>query len=250
MRLALSVEHDGRYAGRSAQSKSSQSYYTAMRILYISIITLVLPGVMGLASPCGDPDDSCMNNENWKQCRNLEVNGCKSIQVLESCPLQFACGDGNDEKLYQISENAIDGLLPFVIPSEDISGERMPGACVSLFVYQNSKCSGPPLRVLSFPTWTAPGSACIHDGTMHHRSAKDQYCNLSTGNWHETVIVGSSTCHPPHWWEGGKKYDLTFTIDSCIGGVRLKSCTQGPCNSQEMDPEALEVLNSLSLAKL
>jgi hypothetical protein len=214
-----------------------------MKLLYALVIALVLPGVMGLTSPCGDPDDPCMDKENWKQCRNLEINGCKSIQVLESCPLQFACGD-DDEKLQQDNEDAI-ALNPPL--NEDIVGEN-PSACVSLFVYQNSKCSGPPLRVLSFSTWTAPGSPCVHDARIHHRSAKDQYCNLSSGNWHETVIVGSSTCHAPHWWEGGKKYDLTFTTDSCIGGVGLKSCAQGPCDSHETELEAFEVLNSLNLA--
>jgi hypothetical protein len=234
-----------------------------MKILSISILTLVLPGAIGAltstSSPCGEPDDSCMDNENWKQCRNLELNGCQSIQVLESCPLQFACGDEDydDGQLHQDSDNAIvDELPPFVIPAplptKDISDDdyqNAPDACVSLFVYQNGHCSGQPLRVMSFPTWTERGSPCVHDARQHHRSAKDQYCNLSTGNWHETVIVGSSTCHPPHWWEGGKKYDLTFTTDSCIGGVSLKSCTQGSCDaSHEMDHEALEVINSPSLS--
>jgi hypothetical protein len=241
-------------AGRSQWSQSTiiLRISTAMRILYISIITLVLPGAMGLTSPCGDPDDSCMDNENWNQCRNLEINGCKSIQVLKSCPLQFACGDGDDEQLQPSTDNNLDDLSSFVVPapppSKEISaGASIPGACVSLFVYQNSKCSGPPLRVLSFPTWTGPGSPCVHDASQHHRSAEDQYCNLSTGNWHETVIVGSSICHPPHWWEGGKVYDLTFTTDSCIGGVRLKSCAQGPCVSHETELEAFKVLNSLNL---
>jgi hypothetical protein len=223
-----------------------------MKILYISIITLVLPGAMGLTSPCGDPDDSCMNSENWKQCRNLEINGCKSIQVLESCPLQFACGDSDDEQLRPNTENVIDDLLPFIVPdppsSEEISGEeRSHGACASLFIYGDNKCSGSPLKVLSFPTSTGPGSPCVHDVRIPLRSAEDQYCNLSTGNWHETLIIGSNNCHPPHWWEGGKVDHLTFTTDSCIGGIRLKSCVEGPCTSQETELEAFEVLNSLNL---
>jgi hypothetical protein len=226
-----------------------------MKFLYAFVITLALPGVIGHTSPCGDPDDSCMDNENWKKCRNLEVNGCKSIHVLESCPLQFACGDDAAEQLHQDSENAkspqdsIDILHPIVIPptsSEEISRYS---ACVSLYVYHDHKCSGAPVRLITFPTWTGPGSPCIHDATMHHYSAKDQYCNLTTENWHETVIVGSSKCHPPHWWEGGKKYDLTFTPDSCIGGVRLKQCSRGPCASHEIDPEDMELLNAV-LAKL
>jgi hypothetical protein len=224
-----------------------------MKLFSIPIITLVLPGVISRTSPCGDPDDACMNSENWNHCRNLEINGCKSIQVLESCPLQFACGDGNDEQLQSNTEEAKADLLPFIFPApptseEDVSGGRGPDACASLLIYQNSKCNGPPVRVLSFQTYTAPGSPCVHDVRIPLRSAEDQYCNLNTGNWHETLIIGSSNCHPPHWWEGGKVDHLTFTTDSCIGGIRLQSCVQGPCISNEMEQlEALEVLNSLNL---
>jgi hypothetical protein len=217
-----------------------------MKLLYTLVTAFVLPGVIGVPSSCGNPDDACMDSVNWNQCRNLEINGCKSVQVLKSCPLQFSCGNDDYEKLQQGNEDAISLLLP---PSDEILDERGPDACVSLFVYQNSKCSGPPLHTLSSPTWTVPGSPCVHDARRHHKSAKDQYCDPMTMNYHETVIVGSSTCHPPHWWEGGKKYDLTFTTDSCIGGVSLKSCTQGSCDaSHEMDHEALEVINSPSLS--
>lgn len=93
-----------------------------MKILYTLAVALALPGVMGLISPCGDPDDPCMNNENWKQCRNLEVNGCKSIEVFESCPLQFACGDDHDKPLQEI-------VVIRPPPAEDIVGEK-PDACV------------------------------------------------------------------------------------------------------------------------
>jgi hypothetical protein len=101
-----------------------------MKLWYTLVIALVLPGVMGLASPCGDPDDPCMNKENWKQCRNLEINGCKSIQVLESCRLQFSCGD-DDETLQQDKKNT-NNLPPFMITpphSDEIAGET-PNACV------------------------------------------------------------------------------------------------------------------------
>jgi hypothetical protein len=150
---------------------------------------------MGLTSPCGEPDDSCMNSENWKQCRNLELNGCKSIQVLESCPLQFTCGDNDDDE----DATALTPRPPS--GSEEIVGEP-PSACVRLYVYRDSKCSGPPVSVNSFATWIHPGSTCYHDATMHGFSVQDQYCSPLTGNYHETVFVGSNTCHRKHWWEG------------------------------------------------
>lgn len=213
-----------------------------MQLLSISIIILFLPGAMGLTSTCGDPDDSCMDSENWKQCRNLEINGCKNIQVLDSCPLQFTCGDDDDENLQQINEDAI-ALNPSV--NEDIIGEK-PSACVKLYVYGNSKCTGPAIRVKSFPTWIHPGSACYHDATMHHYSVRDQYCDPRTMNYHETVIVGSSTCHLKPWYEGGKKYDFVFTTDSCIEGISLKGCYQGPCDSDDIEMDEIPVHHALA----
>lgn len=215
-----------------------------MKLLSTLAITLALSGVVtGLTSPCGNPDDPCMDKEIWKQCRNLEINGCKSIQALESCPLQFACGD-DDEKL-QHDKKSTNNLPPFMIRllnSEEIAGEQ-PNACVGLYVYNDRTCSGEPIRVLSFPTWAHPGSPCYHDATMHGYSVKDQYCNLKTGNWHETVIVGSNTCH---WWAGGKKYNLVFTTDSCIDGISLKGCVEGPCDSSEIDLDDIRVRDALA----
>lgn len=103
-----------------------------MKILYTLAVALALPGVMGLISPCGDPDDPCMNNENWKQCRNLEINGCKGIRTIlagdseSSCPLQFACGD-DDEQLERDNEVSI-------AMSDETVGEP-PSACVQLYMY-------------------------------------------------------------------------------------------------------------------
>jgi hypothetical protein len=208
-----------------------------MKFVSLSIITLVLPGaIMGLTSPCGDPNDPCMDSENWNQCRNLEINGCQSIQTLESesCPLQFACGDQQEE------EDAV-ALIPR--PTEE-SVDEPPSACVQLYMYNDLKCRGPAIRVNSFATWIHPGSNCYSDATMHHYSVKDQYCDPRTMNYHETVIVGSSTCHLHPWWQGGKKYDFTFTKDGCVQGISLKGCYQGPCNSDDIDMDDTQVRHS------
>ena len=42
---------------------------------------------------CGSPIDSCMNEENWNVCNSLIENGCNNVLVMESCPLQFSCGN-------------------------------------------------------------------------------------------------------------------------------------------------------------
>jgi hypothetical protein len=228
-----------------------------MKILYISILTLVLPvGVMGAltTSPCGDPDDSCMDNENWKECRNLELNGCQNIQILESCPLQFTCGDEDHENMQRDNEENEDAmaLSSLALKEEMDDGvDEKPSACVRLYVYQDDKCHGPAVTVNSFATWIHKGSACYHDATMHHYSVHDQYCDPRTMNYHETVIVGSETCHQPPWWKGGKKYDFTFTTDSCIEGIQLKGCFKGPCDdSDEMDMEDIRMGHSGALANL
>ena len=94
-------------------------------------------------SQCPDPTLSCMNQENYAKCRDLEESGCQNILVLESCPLQFGCQNGVrlDRGLVQV-------------------GEDEPGACVSLFVYDNQHCAGQPVQELTFPTWSRPGSPC------------------------------------------------------------------------------------------
>jgi hypothetical protein len=43
--------------------------------------------------PCGKPTDPCMTIDNWNQCRELVQQGCQMLETMESCPLQFACGD-------------------------------------------------------------------------------------------------------------------------------------------------------------
>lgn len=88
---------------------------------------------------------------------------------------------------------------------------------------------------MSFPTWSHKGSSCYHDVSLGHLSVKDQYCNLETGNWHETVYVGSEDCAAKkNWWTHTiEPVDLTFTTDSCIGGYRLVNCHKGPCHQED-----------------
>eukprot|EP00521_Asterionellopsis_glacialis_P009717 CAMPEP_0195289668 /NCGR_PEP_ID=MMETSP0707-20130614/5848_1 /TAXON_ID=33640 /ORGANISM="Asterionellopsis glacialis, Strain CCMP134" /LENGTH=162 /DNA_ID=CAMNT_0040349695 /DNA_START=297 /DNA_END=785 /DNA_ORIENTATION=+ len=47
------------------------------------------------ASICKSPGNSCMNENNYSQCRRLEELGCQEILVSESCPFQFECA-GNE----------------------------------------------------------------------------------------------------------------------------------------------------------
>lgn len=44
---------------------------------------------------CPPADDSCMNDENHKQCVTLVKDGCQQIFTLEKCPVVFGCNDDN-----------------------------------------------------------------------------------------------------------------------------------------------------------
>jgi hypothetical protein len=176
-----------------------------------------------------------MSKENWNQCRNLEINGCEHIEILESCPLQFACNDDKLDETTKVSRIAADEIDVDILTIRPVFGDGAdddfgpPDGCVSLFIYSNKKCLGPPVRTETFPTWTYPGSPCYHDSSMGKDSIENQYCNMMTGNWHETVYVGSSHCHSPHWYHYGGKFNLTFMADKCSHGVSLKECMKGGC---------------------
>jgi hypothetical protein len=138
-----------------------------------------------------------MNEENHAACLQLETDGCKSIQVFESCPLQFVC----DDEPYN--------------------------HCVTLFVYKDSTCSGKALREISFPTMEQEGSPCYSDASMAWYSVKDQYC--SDASFHQTVYIGSTTCEVPWYHRLWSPQKQVYTKDSCSYGFKLKSCQQGPC---------------------
>ena len=72
----------------------------------------------------------------------------------------------------------------------------------------------------------------VHDATMNKFSVKNQFCNVATGNWHETVFMGSEDCREAFW---SKAVDLTFTSDSCVGGFILKECSFQPCTKDSGD---------------
>lgn len=41
-----------------------------------------------------------------------------------------------------------------------VAGLDAPDACVTVFVYDDEKCTGEPKREMTFPTWSKPGSPC------------------------------------------------------------------------------------------
>jgi len=224
---------------------------------FISLTTLVQQWILIVAaeelvkeSVCGSPpaqEDRSMLQASWETCIRLENAGCRNIITLTSFPPQYACLDAEqddyDESEEEDSNEEIKVVTPLLrkreideeiestTPGEDSAPTGNPDACVSLYVYKDTHCTGKPVRALSFPTWSQKGSPCYHDALMAHFSVKDQYCNLKTGNWHESIFLGTDTCTiHHHWWEfHDNPIDLTFTSDGCIRGIQLKSCRKGAC---------------------
>lgn len=61
-------------------------------------------------------------------------------------------------------------------------------------------------------------------------AVKDQYCDLKTGNWHETVFPSSTTCES-HWYDFWSSIPLEFKPGNCVGGFELEKCSKKRCPS-------------------
>jgi hypothetical protein len=65
-----------------------------------------------------------------------------------------------------------------------------PDACVTICVYNDLECNGAPLREMTFPTWSEPGSPC---------------CKSS----HQISIQYFSLTYVPHTWQTMMLHALT-----------------------------------------
>lgn len=111
-------------------------------IVGIYLILLSDAAVISSYDECPDPSDSCMNEHNFDECLDLIDSGCDTVVVMpSSCPLQFICQTGATTSFDKEDDNNFD-------------------SCVSLYVYENTKCSGEPIREMTFSTWSQPGSPC------------------------------------------------------------------------------------------
>jgi len=98
------------------------------------------------ASQCPDINEPCMNAENHAACTDLERQGCTSIAVMESCPLQFSCGewegeaeqtadpqeDGRSSGTLQLLRVGREGNVQHIWTALDNDGEPAVGDSVQL----------------------------------------------------------------------------------------------------------------------
>jgi hypothetical protein len=137
--------------------------------------------------------------------------------------------------------------------STQIGQDDKPDSCVSLYVHEDQRCKDEAVKVISFPTWSAPGSHCYTNDNLIV-SVKDQYCNAETGNWHQTVYPKGDCGEVPWWLSWAFPQDQTFAPDNCIlglgaqgaVGLRLKSCNSGPCEKEGLDLEDESFLFTIS----
>jgi hypothetical protein len=80
---------------------------------------------------CPDPSDPCMNSDSFNECLDLIDSVCDEITVVPSwsCPLQFVCQVGEEQE-QSPPDNEDDNF----------------DSCVSLYVYENTRCTGEPIR--------------------------------------------------------------------------------------------------------
>lgn len=111
---------------------------------------------------CPSVDEPCMNDENFQICTDLIDNGCQDLVILESCPLQFQCGDENSEYPSCGGIAGIpceEGLFCYTGNSndcdEDCGAADCPGECRK--VVEGEQCLG-------FAGFQCPnGSECVDD---------------------------------------------------------------------------------------
>jgi hypothetical protein len=72
---------------------------------------------------------------------------------------------------------------------------------------------------------------------------------METGNWHEKVYFGSKACNVKWWNKDWSPYDMVFTSDGCIGGLKLNFCKLGACDEDnEKDASEESVVSSATTA--
>lgn len=126
---------------------------TLLTSLFICII-ISLQGNEAVNQLCGLPTDSCMNDENWNHCLDLVETGCVVQKDPSSCPYEYQCLGP------QVIDDDQDYHLHIRTTNKDSLEKKKPNACASLLVYKDKECTGSPIRSLTFPTWTTPGSRC------------------------------------------------------------------------------------------
>mmetsp|Transcript_19712 Transcript_19712/g.23657 ORF Transcript_19712/g.23657 Transcript_19712/m.23657 type:complete len:200 (+) Transcript_19712:69-668(+) len=186
----------------------------------ILVVSLNLKGSLYVSgtSVCGSPDDPCINEQNWARCRHLEEVGCENILVMESCPLQFDCDDNGRDN----NDNN----------KEDIKDMTDSMACVTLKKYADMDCEKGQVAETVFSTFTEPGSPCYHEpGTEY--SIKDQYCDLESGVFHQSVYWGSSDCDETQ----APPMEQTYSKSSCLYGYKLGDCYKSLCFDESSSSE-------------
>lgn len=152
-----------------------------------------------LGTACGLPTDPCMTESLWTKCRSLEEGGCRTILVQERCPLQFTCGDvENDDD----DEADVCGLSSDPCMNEENWAEcraLVTSGCPSIM--QQESC---PLKFACEGNATTSSitddDSQASSGTTTSNNKSSSVCGLPTdpcmneNNWADCQILESSGC--------------------------------------------------------
>lgn len=171
------------------------------------------------------------------------MNTLSTVDASLSCQLiifDFLATQSTTMKLFVLRASLLvsAAVASHVLQQNLVDNDDKPDACVSLFVHPDTRCREDPLKIVTFPTWTKPGSACYTNDQLIV-SVKDQYCSAETGNWHQTLYPKDGDCGEVPWWLSWIfPQEQVFTPDGCIPGfgengavgLSLNTCSAGPCD--------------------
>ena len=83
----------GAHAGMCLQELGLPPTLLCMRVGILLFLMACGASPEDTASACPPVTDPCMNEENYQECLEVEASCEGSLAVLESCPLQFGCGE-------------------------------------------------------------------------------------------------------------------------------------------------------------
>ena len=134
-------------------------------------------------SVCGSPADSCMNDSNFGQCVGLINDGCQQLMTMESCPLQFACGDQNPD---------VDYCENLLATEANCMNDDNYNECVSLVVDQGCQ------NVVSLES--CPLQFACDDDIQDHQDATGALCDVEELQTSVSCVADyCGGCHALHF---------------------------------------------------
>jgi len=190
---------------------------------------------------CPSSNASCMNRDNYAQCRKLTDSGCNQLSTMESCPVQFGCAT---RTCCAAVPECSGGLVASTVPCEPAESQS---ACQTVTMccdvlwcrpVDDNKATtaitttqgttgrmteqGFTTSVFGTSNWTCPSShaACMnHDNYAQCRKLTDSGCNQ--------LLLATELC-PVQF--GCAEIICCLAVPECSGGLVASTV---PCKPAE-----------------